>query len=494
MTNNEQDRARQASLRLEQIIRSIREIMRKDAGLSSELDRVPQLSWLLFLKAFDAMESIAESEDPNFRRAIDGAYRWNQWVHRFEKQQKQRGEKLLKFVNEDLLPHLRSLSGPTIHDSRTILSSVFVETQNRMLSGNLLRDVILKIDEIDFTSPHDVHIMAFLYEGLLKDVRDAAGSAGEFYTPRPLIKFMVQQTFLSQGNTILDPACGTGGFLVEAYVELANGIISPDERKTIAGCMRGIEKKPFPFLLCTMNLLLHGMNQSVVSRENALLAMPNGIRAGYEVDAVLTNPPFGGEEEVAVFGKFHKEYRTRETSWLFLVTAMDALSFNGKCAIVVPNSVLFDESVGYAVKRRFEREFNLHTVVRLPEGVFAPYTKIPSNLLFFERGKPTREVWFYQIPVAHGGKAYTKKRPLRDADLLECQEWWGGSERTGRVESEWAWRVPVDDLVAKRWNMDMVHPVHLAASHGSPGELLNRFRESNSELQRIIELLAERGL
>ena len=311
-----------AEVRLKGIVRSAREIMRKDAGLSSELDRVPQFAWLLFLKAFDAMEEVTESRDARFRRSIEGEYRWHYWVREAPAL---RDDRLLTFVNERLLPHLRNLSGTGPHDPRTILSSVFRETQNHMRSGSLLRDLALKIDQIDFRSPQDIHVMAFIYEGLLRDVRDAAGSAGEFYTPRPVIRFMVQQSYLHEKDSILDPACGTGGFLVEAFTELAPESRPARTRQAIAKRIRGIEKKPLPFLLAIMNLLLHGMNGSTLTRGNALLMLPQQEA----VDAVLTNPPFGGEEEAAVFAEFPEDYRTRETSWLFLVSAMDVLAPNG---------------------------------------------------------------------------------------------------------------------------------------------------------------------
>jgi type I restriction enzyme M protein len=328
--------------------------------------------------------------------------------------------------------------------------------------------------------------MAFIYEGLLKDVRDAAGTAGEFYTPRPVIRFMVKNSFLAPESTVLDPACGTGGFLVESFIELSDKW-DKDKAPSTAMRMRGIEKKPLPFLLGTMNLLLHEMAPSVLVRENALAKMSTMSSSG-RVDAVLTNPPFGGEEEPAVFQRFAKDYRTRETSWLFLVSAMDALKREGKCAIVVPNSVLFDEGIGFLVKKRFESEFSLHTVVRLPEGVFSPYTKIPTNLLFFERGR-TETVWFYQVPVAGGGKSYTKKKPLKDQDLKDCSEWWGGPDRLGRVVTDSAWSISVESLKARHWNLDLRHPNDGKTAYGSSADLLNQVSERSAEVRAIIDAL-----
>jgi len=474
-----------SEVRLKGIVKTARDIMRKDAGLSSELDRVPQFAWLLFLRAFDALEEMAESRDPSFRRSIEGEYRWNYWVRGAPLL---RDERLLTFVNERLLPHLRNLSGTGANDPRTILSNVFRETQNNMRSGGLLRDLALKIDQIDFRSPQDIHVMAFIYEGLLRDVRDAAGSAGEFYTPRPVIRFMVQQSYLHERDSVLDPACGTGGFLVEAFTELATESRPPKTRQAIARRIQGIEKKPLPFLLGTMNLLLHEMNGSRITRGNALLMLPHHEK----VDTVLTNPPFGAEEEEAVFAEFSEDYRTRETSWLFLVSAMDVLKRHGKCAIVVPNNILSNQqAVGYRVKRRFEEEFKLHTVVRLPEGVFSPYTKLASNLLFFERGQDTTDVWFYEVPVGTGAKAYTKTRLMKDDHLNECRDWWGGPTRLGRQETDWAWKVSKAELVSRRWNLDLTHPSRAKVSYGSPSEILGDIRRNGNEFVDIIRILID---
>jgi type I restriction enzyme M protein len=483
LTADDVDRRRKRLVELQGIIRSARDVMRMDAGLSSELDRVPQLAWLMFLKAFDAVEERQEQSDTTFRRAIDGQYRWKIWV---ERAPHQRDDRVLQFVNDDLLPHLRSLSGNTPDDSRTVIGNVFREIQNQMRSGGLLRQLILKIDEIDFTSADDRHFMAFIYEGLLKDVRDAAGTAGEFYTPRPVIKFMVNSSYLRPDSTVADPACGTGGFLVESFLNMS-GRSDATDGPSFSGNILGIEKKPLPFLLGTMNLLLHGMRPSMLGRQNALSESTRDALAG-RVDAIVTNPPFGGEEEPAIYKSFSEEYRSRETSWLFLVSAMDALAQGGQCAIVVPNGVLFDRGVGYNVKRLFESHFNLHTIVRLPEGVFSPYTKIPTNLLFFERGR-TEVVWFYRVPVGGGGKSYTKKRPMKDEDFKECFEWWGGPGRVGRRATDCAWSVRVEELIARQWNLDLVHPLHGTRSYGASTDLLAKARERAVEVESIASLL-----
>ncbi len=303
-----------------------------------------------------------------------------------------------------------------------------------MQSGTLLRDLVNLVDQIHFDSSDDIHTMAFVYESILKEMRDAAGDSGEFfYTPRPVNRFMVQQSFLKHGETILDPACGTGGFLVQAYEEL-RAVDTDSQRQRLHASIKGIEKKkPLPYLLASMNLLLHGISAPQLVRDNALLRMRDATAAD-RVDVVLTNPPFGGEEERSVVEKFPKGYQTQETSWLFLHAILDQLKQGGRCAIVLPNGSLFasgENSIGARIKQKLMRECNLHTIVRLPQGAFAPYTQIPSNLLFFDKGIPTQEVWFYEIPLPEGRRGYTKTKPMRVEEFEPVCS--GGAERSAKA-------------------------------------------------------------
>jgi type I restriction enzyme M protein len=477
-------------LRLERILKSAHDTMRKDAGLSSDLDRTPQLSWLLFLKAFDAVEERREGTDARYRRCIEGRYRWRSWAvpHRVGGPGRLSGEALLRFVNDDLLPHLRGLTGATPDDPRNVISSLFREVQNRMLSGSLLEELVTKVDEIDFTSEEDIHTMAFLYERILRQVRDAAGTSGEFYTPRPVIRFMVQQSFPTKRDIILDPACGTGGFLVEALEELDGVDRSTIERQRSYARLRGIEKKPLPYLLSVMNLVLHGVDNPSVVRDNALTRMRLLRSQRDRPDLVLTNPPFGGEEELAIVRQF-KEVASRETSWLFLWSIMDCLKAHGRCAIVVPNAVLFAGGAGRRVKERLLSEFNLHTVVRLPEGVFAPYTDIPTNLLFFEGGNTTSDIWFYELPVADGRRKYTKTKPLKYREFDDCREWWGGGERLARRETERAWKVSCLDVIREDYNLDRRHPVDTGRQLASLRSLLDELIELHAAAGTLVTQL-----
>lgn len=476
--------------RLAAIIKSARDIMRKDAGLNGDLDRLPQLSWLLFLRAFDALEAKHEVEQgSDYRPALEAPFRWRDWA---ADPDELTGGALLKFVNEKLLPHLRELPGDRDDDPRLVLSAVFKEIYSRMQSGYLLRDLVDQIHQINFTSSDDIHTVAFLYEGILKEMRDAAGDSGEFYTPRPVIRFMVEQSFPTLGEPILDPACGTGGFLVEAWEKLYPLVRTKAQRQLLVTNLRGIEKKSLPYLLCMMNLILHGVDDPHVLRGNALVHMRNDLSPRTKVKVVLTNPPFGGEEENSVSERFPSGFQTKETSWLFLHAVIERLKDDGRCAIVLPNGALFGGGVGARIKKKLLAECDLHTIVRLPQGVFAPYTQIPANLLFFEKGRRTKDVWYYELPVPEGRRGYSKTKPLRYEEFVDCQAWWGGPERKGREENAHAWRVPLADLEANEWNLDLANPNggdDLA--HHDPAELVANLVKTEHEILGLLSSLQE---
>ncbi len=468
--------------KLASVIKSARDAMRKDAGLSGDLDRIPQLAWLLFLKAFDGVEQNREITDEKFRPTIDQPYRWRDWA---ADPDGTTGDALLDFVNGELLPYLRGLVGTGSHDSRDVLAAVFKETHNRMLSGYLLRDVINKVNEINFTSSDDIHTMAHLYESMLRDMRDAAGDSGEFYTPRPIIRFIVQQVDPKLGEIILDPACGTGGFLVEALEHVVPQVKTTQQRRALHNNLRGIEKKPLPYLLGMMNLVLHGVDQPNITRANALGEPIAQIGKARRVGVVLTNPPFGGEEEKTVQANFPADKQTAETAWLFLQLVIRQLRDGGRCGIVAPQSVLFAGGVGARIKKQLLAECDLHTVVRLPDGAFAPYTDIPTNLLFFDKTGRTKEVWYYQIPPPDGRKKYSKTKPMRFEEFADCQSWW-----TDREENERAWRVPIADIEANGYNLDLRNPNRPNdLSHRPPAELLTELLSAEREIVRLIEEL-----
>jgi type I restriction enzyme M protein len=354
-----------------------------------------------------------------------------------------------------------------------------------MLSGHLLRDVVNKVDEINFASSDDIHTIAHLYESMLREMRDAAGDSGEFYTPRPVIRLMVQQVDPRLGEVVLDPACGTGGFLVEALEHMQRGVRTAQDRRKLHSNVRGIEKKPLPFLLGMMNLVLHRVGRPNLVRGNALTRPITQIVKRERVDVILTNPPFGGEEERTIQANFPADKRTSETAWLFLQLVIRQLKDGGRCGIVVPNGLLFGAGVGTRIKRQLLTECNLHTVVRLPDGVFEPYTAIPSNLLFFEKTGRTKDVWFYEVRPPQGRKKYSKTRPMRFDEFADCQAWWDDRE-----ENERAWRVPIADLEPSEFNLDLRNPNRPEdLAHRPPDELIAELIETEQEILGLLEKL-----
>lgn len=472
-------------------IKSARDIMRKDAGLNGDLDRLPQLSWLLFLRAFsDRAEAIRAYEyGSDYEPALDEPYRWETWGANEDFT----GDDFLKFVDQDLLPYLRKLEGKGENDPRNVISGIFRDVNNRMLSGTLLRDLVNIVDRIDFQADETVHTMAYVYESIMKEMRDAAGDSGEFYTPRSVIRFMVEQSFLRVEDSILDPACGTGGFLVEAFEELKPHVTTSAKRAKLHRNIRGIEKKPLPYLLCMMNMLLHEIDTPRVVRDNALTRMRNETTPKDRVDVILTNPPFGGEEEKSVAERFPKGYATSETAWLFLYSVIDRMKPGGRCAIVLPNGSLFEtRKSAAAIKAKLMRECDLHTIVRLPQGVFAPYTLIPANLLFFEKAGPTKETWFYEVPPPEGRRGYTKTKPMQYEEFADCAAWWGGKGREGREPNERAWKVATEEIKSGGYNLDVANP-HAGddLAHRPPEELVGELIKTEKEILALLNEITQ---
>ncbi len=474
------------------LLKSARDIMRKDKGLNGDLDRLPMLTWIMFLKFLDDLEIQREQEaklsGKKFKAAVEEPYRWRDWA---AKPDGITGDELLAFINneETVLPngkkglglfrYLRTLTSSNGDDRRDVIATVFKGVDSRMKSGYLLRDVINKIGGILFTSSEELHTLGALYESMLREMRDAAGDSGEFYTPRAVVRSMVEATDPRLGETVLDPASGTGGFLVEAFKHLSKQVRTVSDRKilqerTLLGC----EPKPLPYLLCQMNLLLHGLDSPQIDPGNALRHKLSEIGERERVDVILTNPPFGGEEEKGIQGNFPEDKQTAETALLFLQLIMRKLKKVGtpgpgvrtdgtacrpyqyaRAAVVVPNGTLFGDAVCARIKKDLLEEFNLHTIVRLPNGVFAPYTGIPTNLLFFDRSGPTRDVWYYEQPLPEGRKNYTKTAPIQFEEFAECLKWWDHpGPGCKRKENDHAWKVTAKELLANNCNMDRKNP------------------------------------
>ncbi|MCL5291482.1 MAG: type I restriction-modification system subunit M [Actinobacteria bacterium] len=475
--------------------------MRKDKGLNGDLDRLPMLTWIMFLKFLDDMELIREAEaavaGKRFKPTIEAPYRWRDWA---AKDDGITGDELIAFVNNEeavrpdgtkglgLFAYLRGLQSANGGDRRDVVATVFKGTVNRMINGYLLRDVINKINGIHFTSSEEIHTLGHFYESMLKEMRDAAGDSGEFYTPRAVVRFMVEVTDPQLGETILDPACGTGGFLAEGYMHLENQCETVEDREILQRySIFGGEAKPLPYLLAQMNLLLHGLEYPQIDPGNSLRVPLREIGDKDRVDIILTNPPFGGEEERGILSNFPEDKKTSETALLFLQLIMRKLRRQpkpGRAGVVVPNGVLFGDGVCARIKEELVTEFNLHTIVRLPNGVFAPYTSIPTNLLFFDRSGSTKEIWYYEQPLPEGRKNYTKTKPIQYEEFGDCLAWWGKRE-----ENEHAWCVPVEQVIENGYNLDVKNPNGKQDfEHMPPEQLVEDILEKE---QKITEILAE---
>jgi type I restriction enzyme M protein len=502
------------------LLKSARDIMRKDKGLNGDLDRLPLLTWIMFLKFLDDLEQQREQEaalaGTRFRPAIEPPYRWRDWA---ANPQGITGDELLSFINNDegvrpdgtsgpgLFAYLRGLTSANGDDRRDVIATVFRGVDNRMRSGYLLRDVIDKIGAIHFTSSEELHTLGALYESMLREMRDAAGDSGEFYTPRAVVRLMVQVTDPRLGETVLDPAAGTGGFLVEAFAHLAGQVQTVADRRVLqSASLMGCEPKSLPYLLCQMNLLLHGLDAPRIDPGNALRHRLTEIGERDRVDVILTNPPFGGEEERGIQGNFPEDRQAAETALLFLQLIMRRLkraqSSAGRparAAVVVPNGTLFGDGVCARIKADMLEQFNLHTVLRLPEGVFAPYTDIPTNVIFFDTAGPTRDVWFYEQPTPEGRRKYSKTRPIQFEEFADCLTWWGQRE-----EGPQAWKVNGPELVRRdeagrvaAVNLDLKNPsAKEAVDHRAPSEIvasvIEKERQVLALLDEIRALVAER--
>ena len=420
--------------------------MRKDAGVDGDAQRISQIVWMIFLKVFDDKEKEWELEN-NYKSPIPEKFRWRNWAADSEGIT---GDELLDFIGE-LFKTLKEL--PVDNDPKGFLvRELFSDSYNYMKSGTLIRQVLNKLNQIDFNKSEDRHLFNDIYENILKDLQ-SAGNAGEYYTPRAVTQFIVDMTNPKLGQKILDPACGTGGFLICALENLKKQVKSVDERNKLQENLIGIEKKPLPHLLCTTNMILHDIEIPNIKHDNSLARPLVDYGPADMVDIVVTNPPFGGAEETGIELNFPAVYRTRETADLFLVLIMKLLRSDGRCGIVLPDGFLFGEGVKTRIKEKLLDEFNLHTIVRLPNGVFNPYTGIRTNLLFFNKGEKTKEIWYFEHPLPEGYKTYGKTKPIRIEEFNLEKEWW--SNREDEKFSQNCWKVSIDEIKKRGYNLDI---------------------------------------
>lgn len=462
------------------LIKIIQDIMRKDVGVDGDAQRISQMVWLLFLKIFDDKEKEWRVTIEGYKSPLHSRFQWSNWAANPEGMT---GDELIDFVNNDLFPALKKLAtsaGVSAHGK--VVGGVFEDAYNYMKSGTLLRQVINTIQsDVDFNVQSDRHIFNDIYEKILADLQ-SAGNAGEYYTPRAMTQFMVDMIAPKLGESILDPACGTGGFLTCAIEHLRKQEKTSEDRLTIQNNIHGVEKKPLPHMLAVTNMMLHGIDLPTnILHDNTLSRPLKDYGPKDRVDIVVTNPPFGGMEEDGIENNFPKKYKTRETADLFLALIMHRLKHDtGRAAIILPDGFLFGEGVKTTIKRELLTEFNLHTVIRMPKGVFSPYTSINTNILFFEKGEKTKHIWFFEHPYPEGYKSYSRTNPLTIQEFDLEKAWWNN-----RKENQYAWKVSYKDIEARNFNLDINNPHEEEEIHTDPEQLMKDYRQIVSEVETI---------
>jgi len=475
------------------IIKSIQDIMRKDVGVAGAAHRISQLVWMFFLKIYDDREVELEALEDNYKSPLPEHLRWRNWAADPEGAT---GDELNDFINLQLFPTLKTklnINGES-GQRALVIRNVFEDAYNYMKSGTLIRQVINKICEINFNNTQDRHTFGSIYEQILKDLQ-SAGNAGEFYTPRAVTQFIVNRVDPKLEESVLDPACGTGGFLACAIDhKKANYSNSVKDNETLAASIHGVEKKSLPHLLCTTNMILHGIDTPTQVAHDNMLSRRAYVDYGEKdrVNVIVTNPPFGGMEEDGVENQFPATFRTRETADLFMALVIKLLKNHGRAAVVLPDGFLFGEGMKTRLKEKLLNECHLHTIVRLPNGVFAPYTGIKTNILFFTK-KPesewpaTKDVWFYEHPYPEGVTSYNKTKPMRFEEFQIEIDWWGieADGFAARVETEQAWKVSLEQIIERNYNLDIKNPhVGEQISH-DPEELLAEYNQQQAEIQSL---------
>ena len=411
-------------------VKRVRDVMRNDAGINGDAQRIEQITWMLFLKVYDAKEEDWEFDDEQFESIIPPKLRWRNWAHVENQHDGLTGDQLLNCVNNELFPTLRKLeinSDTPIRQS--IVRTTFEDANNYMKDGVLLRQIINIIDELDFGSYEETHAFGEIYETILKELQ-SAGSAGEFYTPRAVTEFMAKMIKPQIGETMADFACGTGGFLSSWIKELeaikdAKGSISNEDSEKLYNSIYAIEKKQFPYMLCVTNMLLHGIDNPKVFHDNSLTKKLLDYTEKDAFDVILMNPPYGGSEKEDIKQNFPADLKSSETADLFIAVILYRLKKNGRAAVIIPDGFLFgNDNAKVNLKKKLLTEYNLHTVVRLPQSVFSPYTSITTNILFFNNEEPTGKTWFYRVDIPDGIKHFSKTKPMKLSDFDDCVAWW----------------------------------------------------------------------
>lgn len=463
------------------IVKSLQNIMWKDPGVSGDAQRLEQLGWMITLKILDDKDAEMELLNDDFVSVIPSELQWRNWAADSEGMT---GDALKDFVDNKLFPGLQNLDVSTGNKRAVLIRDIFAGTNNYMKNGTIIRQVVNKLNEIDFNASEDRHMFGDIYEGLLRDLQ-SAGNYGEFYTPRAVTEIMTEIINPRLGEKVLDPACGTGGFLTSAIENIrAQDVHSVEDLKVLEETIRGQELKPLPFMLCVTNLILHDIEVPNVMNMDSLNREYTSIGAKERVDVILANPPFGASVSDGVETNYPAQFRTTESADLFLLLMIRYLRDGGRAAIVLPDGSLTGDGVKQRIREEFLTQCNVHTIVRLPNSVFQPYASVATNLLFFTKGEPTREIWYWEHKLPEGQKSYSKTKPIQKSEFASLKEWWGK-----RVENEQAWKVPVEKIAESGWNLDIKNPfVKEEEVTHTTAELLDKLSVS---FKKSDELIAE---
>lgn len=477
-------------------VKRLRDIMRNDAGINGDAQRIEQIAWLLFLKVYDTKEEDWEYDDDDYTSIIPEECRWRNWAVDDGKGTAITGDELLNFVNNTLFPTLKSLEvNKTTPIKKAIVKTTFEDTNNYMKDGVLLRQVVNVIDELQLADYEESHAFGEIYESILKELQ-SAGSAGEFYTPRAVTDFMAQIIKPRIGEKMADFACGTGGFITSWLKALEPQRKTVEDIEAFDTSVYGIEKKQFPYMLCVTNLLLHNIDTPRIYHDNSLLYDVLDYTDEDQFDVVLMNPPYGGSEKAEVKNHFPTDLASSETADLFMSVIMYRLKQNGRAAVILPDGFLFGtDNAKVAIKKKLLGEFNLHTVIRMPHSVFAPYTSITTNILFFDKTGPTKETWFYRLDMPDGYKNFSKTKPMKLEHFAPVMEWWNQREEITVDGFDKAKKYTVAELVERGYNIDLCGFPHEEEEILPPKELIQQYQEKraslNADIDRILAQITD---